>query len=189
MRTLALLTALVATGSWAAIRHLPASEARADSTPRIDARLVQSIALDGGRNLPSSALRAVISTKVGDLLDDQQLERDRAAIEAELASRGYLSAKVAPASVTRGARGGAYLVFDVDAGPLFHLRSVTVTGPGQRDASVVRLVAGDEASHGRMLLARQTLSDTYLRRGGKSVDLQVTTDPATAVLDVVLATR
>jgi hypothetical protein len=189
MRTLALLTALVASGSWVAIRHLPESEAKADTTPGLDARRVQGIALDGGRGLPSSALRAVISTHVGDLVDDQRLDRDRAALQSELEARGYLAAKVAPASITHGPRGGAYLVFDVDAGPVFHLRSVTVTGPGRRDAGVVQLAVGDEASHGRMLLARQTLADTFLRRGGKSVDLQVTTDATAAALDVVLATR
>lgn len=189
MRTLVLLTALVAAGAWAVIRHLPESEARADASPGVDPRLIQGVALDGGRDLPSAALRAVIATRAGDLLDAPRLERDRAAIEAELAARGYRSAHVAPASVTHGPRGGAYVVFDVDAGPMFHLRSVAVTGPGKRDAGVVRLAAGDEARSDRMRLARQTLADTFLHRGGKAVELQVTTDPAAAALDVVLATR
>lgn len=189
MRTLVLLSALVAAGSWAVIRHLPESEAKADASPGVDPRRVQGVALDGGRGLPTAALRAVIATRPGDLLDAPQLERDRAAIEAELAARGYLAAHVAPASVTHGPRGGAYIVFDVDAGPMFHLRSVAVTGPGTRDASVVRLAAGDEAQHDRMRIARQTLADTFLRHGGKAVDLQVTADPAAAALDVVLATR
>jgi len=131
----------------------------------------------------------VVSTKVGDRVDEAQLERDRAAIQAELEGRGYLAARVAPASVTYGARGGAYIVFDIERGPMFHLRSVSVTGPGQRDAAVVRLAAGDEAIPGRLSLARQALADSYARRGGKQVELLLTKDAATAELDVELATR
>jgi hypothetical protein len=188
MRTLVLLTLLVAAGAWVGIRQLP-EEAQAAAPPSIDRRLVQSIAIDGGRKLPYSAMRAAVSTKVGDRYDERQLERDRAAIEAELEARGYLAAKVAPASVTQGPRGGAYLVFDVEPGPVFHLRSVTVTGPGQREAGVVRLAAGDEAIGDRIARARQALADSFARRGGKQVELLVTTDVAAAALDVELATK
>jgi hypothetical protein len=188
MRTLALLAALVSVSAWGVVRHLPEREAQADTRPALDPRQVQSIALDG-RDLPSSALRAAISTQIGELVDDARLERDRAAIQAELSARGHLAAKVAPASVTHGPRGGAYIVFDVEPGPLFHLRAVTVTGPGRRDAAVVRLAAGDEAIQARVALARQTLADTYLRHGGKRVDLRVTPDAAAAALDVELATK
>ena len=103
-------------------------------------------------------------------------------------ARGYLAARVAPASVTYGAR-GAYIVFDIERGPMFHLRSVTVTGPGQRDAAVVRLAAGDEAIRDRLALARQALADSFAHRGGKQVELLVSTDPAAAAVDVELATR
>jgi hypothetical protein len=188
MRLLVLLTALVAAGAWVTIRQLPQKEAQADSTPSIDRRSVLAIAVEG-RSLPRHALRAAVSTKVGDMLDSEQLERDRVAIEAELEGRGYLSARVAPATVTHGPNGGAYLVFDVEPGPMFHLRSVTVTGPGQRDASVVRLAAGDEAIGDRIARARQSLADTFARRGGKQVELLVTTDEAAAALDVELATK
>jgi len=189
MRTLLLLVVLLAAGAWVGIQQLPANEARADILPALDARQVQSITVDGGTNLPISALRAAVSTKVGDLLDEQQLERDRAAIQGELEARGHLAAKVAPASVTYGPRGGAYLVFDVELGPTFHLRSVTVTGPGQRDAAVVRLAAGDEASPARIALARQALADSFSRRGGKQVELRVSTDEAASAVDVELATK
>ncbi len=188
MRALVLLTLLVAAGAVVGIRQLP-EEAQAAPAPTVDRWLVQSVAIDGGRKLPRAALRAVISTKAGDRLDERQLERDRAALEAELEARGHLSAKVAPASVTHGPRGGAYVVFDVDPGPMYHLRSVTVTGPGQRDADVVRLAAGDEARPDRIARARAALADTHARRGWKQVELVVTTDEAAAALDVELATR
>ena len=188
MRTLALLTALLSVSAWVVVHHLPEKEAQADTRPAIDPGQVQSIALDG-RDLPSAALRGAISTQIGDLADAARLERDRAAIQDELFARGHLAAKVAPASVTHGPRGGAYIVFDVDPGPLFHLRSVTVTGPGQRDAAVVRLAAGDAAIQGRVALARQALADAYLGHGGKRVDLRVSSDTAAAALDVELATK
>jgi surface antigen-like variable number repeat protein len=196
MRTLVLLTLLVGVGAWAGIRQLPEGEAQAQTQEQdgaapgaMDRQQVQSIALDGGRGLPSAALRAVISTKIGDRVDEHRLEADRAALAAELEARGYLAAKVAPATITHGARGGAYIVFDIERGPMFHLRSVTVTGPGQRDAAVVRLAAGDEAIAERLALARQALADSFAYRGGKQVELRVTTDVAAAAVDVELATR
>lgn len=192
MRTLVLLTLLVGVGAWAGIRQLPEGEAQAEDKAApgaTDLQQVQSIALDGGRGLPSAALRAVISTKIGDRIDEHRLEADRAALKAELEARGYLAAKVAPATVTHGARGGAYIVFDIERGPMFHLRSVTVTGPGQRDAAVVRLAAGDDAIGERLALARQALADSSAYHGGKQVELRLTTDAAAAAVDVELATR
>lgn len=189
MRTLLLLTVLVTAGAWVAIEQLPEEAQAATPQPSIDRRQVLGIAIDSGRKLPQLAMRAAVSTQVGDLYDDRQLERDRAAIQAELEGRGHLAAKVSPASVTHGPRGGAYLVFDVEAGPVFHLRSVTVTGPGQREAGVVRLAAGDDAVGDRIARARQELADTFTRRGGKQVELLVTTDVAAAALDVELATK
>src|SRR6185503_18188304 len=126
MRTLVLLAALIAAGAWVVIRQLPSKEAQADSLPALPRTEVQSIAIDGGRTLPYAALRAAVSTRIGDQLDSRRLERDRAAIEDELEARGYLAARVSAASVTHGPRGGAYLVFDVEPGPMFHLRTVTV---------------------------------------------------------------
>lgn len=188
MRALLLLGVLTVAGLGLAIRHLP-EEARAAGAPAGDRQRVQAIEVDGGRKLPRAALRAAVTTKVGDQVDTRQLERDRAAIEAELEARGHLAAKVSPASVTYGPHGGAYIVFDVEPGPLYRLRSVTVTGPGQRDADVVRLAVGDEARRDRLVRARQALADTFSRRGGKQVELLVSTDAEAAVLDVELATK
>jgi outer membrane protein assembly factor BamA len=202
MRSLILVVAAVAAGAWMAIHYLPGKEAQAQVQPaevrvqpaeeplrQVGRQIVQSIAIDGGRNVPYAAMRARLSTRVGDPLDARRLEQDRSAIEEELAARGYLAAKVAPASVTFGANGGAYVVFDVEAGRMFHLRSVVVTGPGRRDADVVTLATGDEATHDRIVRARQALADTFARRGGKQVELTLRSDPAAAAVDVELATR
>jgi hypothetical protein len=204
MRSLILVVAAVAAGAWIAIHYLPGKEAQAQvqvqpAEVRVDPaaapvgqagrQTIQSIAIDGGRNVPYAALRARLSTRVGAPLDAQKLEQDRGAIEDELAARGYLAAKVSPASVTFGAHGGAYVVFDVEAGRMFHLRSIAVTGPGRRDADVVTLAAGDDATRDRIARARQALADTFARRGGKHVELTLRSDPAAAAVDVELATR
>mgnify|MGYP001604475630 CR=1 FL=1 len=76
-----------------------------------------------------------------------------------------------------------------------HLRSVAVTGPGQRDASVVTLVVGDEAIRERIEQARQVLANSMARRASgqashkTSVELVLGDDPASATVDVVLVTR
>ncbi|MGN6109931.1 MAG: hypothetical protein ACTHU0_32790, partial [Kofleriaceae bacterium] len=89
-----------------------------------------------------------------------------------------------------GQRGGAYIVFDVETGPMFHLRSVVVSGPGRRDAGVVTLAAGDAAIRERLERARQTLVDTLARRRPRpEVELVTRVDQRAAALDVELVTR
>ena len=63
---------------------------------------------------------------------------------------------------------GAYIVFDVERGPMFHLRSVTVSGPAKQDAGVVTLLSGDDASHDRVAQARQNVAATLERHGRPS---------------------
>lgn len=152
---------------------------------------IAAIALDGGPTLPVAALRARLGSRVGQPVSDAQLERDRIALEAELFARGYLGASVAPASVTFDRRGGgAAVVFDVRTGPIYHLRAIDVRGPGQRDAGVVTLLAGDPAVDGRIERARQTLLETFARRGARlEVAVELTTDRAAAAVDVALVTR
>ena len=191
------LAAVVVAGTWVAARHLPQGEARAESVAERDVRTqeVQSISIDtpksprDERRLPVSELRMLISTKPGELLDQQKLDRDRKAIEGALVACGFLAASVAPASVTFTKNGGAYVVFDVERGPMYRLRTITVTGPGEGDAEVVTLSAGDDAIRARIERARQTLADTIVHRSTKpTVEVRLHEDPATASLDVELAT-
>lgn len=149
---------------------------------------VRSVSLDG-RRLPSARLRAMLETHAGAQLDTVALAHDREALAAELASMGYLAARVAPAVVTFDTAGAAYVTFDIDPGKLFHLRSVTVTGPG-KDLMVITLGPGDDAVKTRIDSARQALADALARRGKPAtVELSVHTDLAAAAVDVVLATR
>ena len=190
------LVAAAAAGAWATVRHLPGSvsssaEAPAAAEPspaQISAqREVQSIALDGGRGLPLASLRDCLATHQGDQLDAGRLAQDRAALEHELESRGYLAARVEPAIVTFSPSGGAYVTFPITAGPVFKLRSVTVKGAPIKDASVVTLIAGDEAVASRIERARVTLADALGRRGKPAtITVALTTDAAAAAVDVEL---
>ncbi len=190
------LAAMVVAGTWFAATHLPTSEARAESTQLQHApQEVLSVAIDTpqstreSRRLPLAELRSLITTRPGEQLDAFKLEADRRAIEDALVARGYLGAHVASPSVTFAKAGGAYVVFDVDRGAMYHLRSITVTGPGEHDAGVVTLSTGDDAVRSRLERARQALAEVLANRASKSrVELHVHEDPATASLDVELAT-
>jgi hypothetical protein len=185
MRSVLLVVAVVAGGTWVGIRHVPSSAA-AIETVRLPAQEIQSVAIDG-RGLPLAALRAVLTTHPGDAVDAARLEHDRTALEAELAAAGRLAAHVEPATLTYGSAGGAFVTFQIDQGPMFKLRSVTVRGATQREAGVLTLSAGDDAVAGRIESARHTLEETLTRRGKPSrVTVDVRTDRAAGVVDVEL---
>ncbi|MBX3156022.1 MAG: hypothetical protein KF773_08480 [Deltaproteobacteria bacterium] len=191
---------VVAVGGAAVVyRALPSTEAVASSALPIPPQQIQSVsisrsrgtdAVDGASGLPMAALRGQLSTRVGQMLDARRLERDRAALERELADRGYLAARVAPAHVDFAAQGGAYVVFDVERGPMFHLRKIDVTGPGAREVGVVTLSPGDEFVVDRIAHAKQALVDTLGRRGAKvSVEASQHLDVAAAAVDLTLVTK
>ena len=190
MRPVLALLAAVAVCTGLAVHFLPQHEARAASHMTIRAHDVRSISFAGGWGMPYAALRAAVTTRLGDSIDDAQLERDRLAVERELASRGYLAARVARPSVTLAAAGGAYIVFDIERGPLFKLRSITVTGPGKDHAGVITLARGDDALGDRISRAGQAVTDTLARHGKHSqVEIKLATDPISATVDVALVTR
>lgn len=191
MRAIAIVIAGVIVAVWAMFRHGPVTTASAEVAVRGPApRLqeVRSVSLDG-RKLLSSQLREVIETRPGAQLDAEGLRRDRDAMERELADLGYLAAKVSPADVTFDRSGAAYVTFDIDQGPMFHLRNIEVTGPG-KDATIVTLVPGGDAIRSRIERARQELAESLARRGRPAtVELSVRTDVGAAAVDVVLATH
>lgn len=156
--------------------------------PAAQVKEVRSIGFDGNQ-LPLARLRELLETHPGEPLDPDRLTRDRAAMARELAATGYLAAQVAPADVTLDAAGAAYIVFEIDKGPLFHLRKVDVTGPG-KDTAVVTISPGDEAIQARIDQARKTLAEGLARRGKPSaVELSVQVDRPAAAVDVVLTTH
>jgi hypothetical protein len=185
------ITAVVLVAAWVTLRRLPHPEANVEAAlnhPVARLQEVRSLSLEG-KKLPLARLRAVLTTRAGESLDRPRLDRDRDAMESELADLGYLAARVEPAVVTFDAAGAAYVAFEVDPGKLFHLRNVEVTGTG-RNAVVVTLAAGDDAIRGRIERARLAMSDGLARRGKpRAVELSVHTDLAAAAVDVVFATR
>lgn len=177
-------------GAWMlATGRATASEASAHVDPTA-ASTVRGVAIDGGRGTPLAALRGVLATRVGEVLDPAKLTRDRDALEAELAAQGYLSAVVGLPSVTRTSA-GTYVVFDLERGPLFHVRSVVVSGPGHHETDVVTIAAGDAAVQSRLVNARDSLALMLSRRSAKppTVELRVQRDASAAALDVELLTR
>jgi outer membrane protein assembly factor BamA len=191
VRALVFVIALVIVAGWLMLRHGPVTTANAETAvdrPIAHLQEVRSVSLDGPR-VASAQLRAVLETRAGAQLDAGRLARDRDAMERALSDLGYLAARVEPAVVTFDAAGAAYVTFELDQGPMFHLRNVEVTGPGV-DATVVTLAPGDAAVRDRIERARSGLADGLARRGRpEAVELSVHTDLAAAAVDVVLATR
>ncbi len=189
VRSIAIVTAVVIMAAWAMLRYPSGSAADSPAVERPAGHLqeIRSIALDGHNSL-SPQLRELLETRVGAPLDRDRLDRDRRAMERALDDLGYLAARVEPATVAFDAAGAAYVSFEIEQGPVFHVRSVRVTGPG-KDAVVITLAAGDDAIRSRIELARQALADGLGRRGRPAkVALSVRTDLAEAAVDVILAT-
>jgi hypothetical protein len=187
VRSLLLLTLLTAIAAVLVVQSLPEGDASAGGIPHHTKR-VESITIDG-RGLPLSRMRAALETAIGSDIDTQTLARDRAALEDVLASRGYLSGRVASPVVTYGPSGGVYVVFDVERGPLYHVRSITLAGPGWGDAGVVTLVPGDEALPDRLDYVRRTAEHTLANHGmDAAIELSVRHDAFAHLVDVTLTT-
>jgi hypothetical protein len=153
------------------------------------AHAIRSIAFDGD-HLPIVALRDALATRVGDPLDRATLGHDRAALQQVLAARGYLAAVVEPGRVTLDASGGAFVTFGIATGPVFHVRSIAVTGAAAKDAGVVTIAQGDVALPDRLARERDAIATRLGARGTHAgVALEVTRDPAAAAVDVILAVR
>ncbi len=181
MRSIALLTVAAVAAVWAVVRHLPAeNEAVAETAHPQQIVGVSLDALDNGHALPVSALRAVLDTKSGDLLDPTNLEHDRAAIRTVLEGRGFLGARVEAPTVTFSG-GGAYVVFAVSCGTVYHFRDITTSGLNARDAGLVTLGAWDTANPERVERVRQALAEVA---GGKTVIATLHTDTAANAVDV-----
>lgn len=189
MRSLLLFLALVAVGAWAVIRHLPESQAQAGASAIVSGvrpQEIRSVSLDG-RGLPLAALRDVLQSKAGQLVDLATLARDRAVLEETLVARGYLAAKVDEARVTFGAGGATFVTFPIETGPMFRIRNVTVTGARAQDAGVVTLGAGETADAARITQARQALEARLGVRSQRSLVLtRLVPDVAAGLVDVEL---
>ena len=178
--------AVVIAAGWVGIRHLPRT-AEADVVRTTRPQVVESVALDG-RGLPAvGALRQAVSTRVGAVIDPDQLARDRAALEAELVARGYLAAHVAPATVSHDEDGGAFITFAIEQGQPFRVRSVKVAGAAPADAGVVTLRTGEVVLSERIERARAALADRLAARGKRSeVAANVVPDISAGVVDIEL---
>ena len=194
MRHLAVLAVCAAAAAFVLVRELPEHEADATAVHASRPQEVQSVALDGSRGLPVAELRATLATHAGELLDAQKLEHDRGALETALVNRGYLSAKVAPASVMFDSSGGAFISFAIERGALFHVRNVEVVGATEQNAGVVTIKKGEVVRSDKLERARAALAERLVVRSAKqtqkpSVAVKLEPDEATAAVDVVLGVK
>jgi len=186
VRSIVVLCLCAAVAAAVLVHELPEGEAQAEghvSRPQE----IQSVAFDGP-DLPVAALRSVLASRTGDLLDRDKLATDRASLQATLVARGYLGARVESAQVLFDESGGAFITFAVTPGAMFHVRDVHVVGAAERDTGIVTLAKGAVASADRVERARDALA-TRLRVRGKASAVAVTLAPDTdtASVDVVLS--
>jgi len=188
MRPLLVLIVLAAVAAGVLVHELPEGEAKAD-TQVLRAQEIQNIAFDG-RSLPVMAMRQILASRPGDLLDSAKLERDRASLQAFLEARGFLAARVDVPSVTFAPNGGAYVSFAIAQGPMFHVRNVRLVGASDQDG-VVTISPGDDASAERIERARQALVSSLPLKAHKqaTVTLKMHTDLAASAVDVELIAR
>jgi outer membrane protein assembly factor BamA len=186
VRSIVVLCVCVAAVAAVGIHELPEGQADAEGHATRPQE-VQSVSLDG-HDLPVAALRSVLATRTGDLLDASKLSSDRNGLEAALVARGFLDARVDPAQVMFDVSGGAFVTFAITPGSMFHVRDVQVVGAAERDTGIVTLAKGAVASADRVERARDALA-TRLRVRGKAAAVAVTLAPdaETASVDVVLS--
>lgn len=183
------MTIALAAG-WVAIRHLPADAQAEPVTLDLHPQQIRSVALDGDRGLPTAALRDVLETKAGGLIDLGAVKRDRLALTNVLVERGYLAAVVGDARVTFGAGGVVYVTFPITQGPVFRLRNVTVAGASAAEAGVVTFAGGDVADAGRIARARKAVEERLRVRGKQNaVEASLSLDAAAGVADLTLSAR
>lgn len=129
-----------------------------------------------------------MTLEVGDRYDAAKAAHDRSALEAALVERGYLIAKVDFPQVSYDATGGVFVTYAIAQGPLFHVRTVTVTGTTETMAGVVTLAAGEVVAADRIEKARLAMAERMAVRGKPaSVVAKVVPDETTPVADVELA--
>lgn len=187
MKSLLVALSVAVGGGYAAFQAWPTGEAQAARVVRTDGPIASiSLATADGADIPILAMRAALVSQRGEQIDAAKLDADRAALLAQLTSRGYLASHVAPAVVVYG-EDGAYVTYDIELGVRYRIRTVTVTGATDKDA-VITIGNGDDAIASRIESARNTLSDN-LARHGKPHEVSVTTtiDHANLVVDVTLA--
>ena len=186
VRSFVVMVVVAGIASWAVGRN---SSKTAEATERVvRPREVQSVAIDGRGDLPMANLRAALSTRIGEQLDDAKLAQDRAALESVLVTRGYLDAHVAKPDVVFDADQAAFVVFHVELGAQFHVRSVEVKGASARDAGVVTLASGEVMRPELIERARAALAERLRVRGKHAtVVATVRRDAQARAVDVELA--
>lgn len=184
-----ILMALALAAGWVVLQHLP-DEAQAEPVARdVRPQEVLSVSLDG-RELPVAALREVLETQPGTLIDLAAVQRDRVALTKVMVDRGYLAARVETPRVTFGAGGVVYVTFSITQGALFRIRNIAVAGASAHEAGILTLASGEVADADRIALTRRAVEARLKVRGKQhAVDAALALDTAAGLVDIQLTAR
>jgi hemolysin activation/secretion protein len=142
-----------------------------------------------GPGLRASAFEPLFADRIGETVAPVALEAERAEVTAALVARGHLDAVVGPPEVER-AGDAAIVELAVDAGPVYHVRSVRVEGARAKKHAVLAGIpvvrAGAEAI-AEDLEASAALIRAYLteRKARGAVSYRLELDRPTKRVDVV----
>src|SRR5690348_7316527 len=147
--------AALAAGGWYVAEWMPSQQAAAasiTSRPADHPQQIRSVRLDGER-LPTTLLGAKLSTKIGDSLDLARLAADRQVLRDAMLARGCWAADVGAPDIVFGDDGGAHVSFRIVAGPVFHVRGVTIAADAATAEALrteLTLSEGDDVSPERL---------------------------------------
>lgn len=190
MRAALVTTALLASLALVGWRWLESdTPAAAAAAAPADPGQVSSVTFRGA-NLAAQRTRALLATQRGGRLDAAALERDRAAVQADLQAQGFWRATVAPATVTVGSS-GAHVAFAVDRGALHRVGAMAIVGVDAQLAADLRaaltLGTGDVITPDAVERNRAFIAELLARRGRHAVvTTQTVAAPGAATVDVTV---
>jgi outer membrane protein insertion porin family len=127
-----------------------------------------------GDPLPESERERLVPIRAEGSADEDLLEDSRRAIETYFHARGY---RDAAAPVTREERGGDLIItFDIDRGPRYILRSVTITGNAAVSTAellpFVKLESGQPLVETTLSARIESVRSLYRVRGFRGADVK-----------------
>jgi len=168
-----------------------ASASDSVSRAKVAAGTVETVQFSGP-GLRAPYLAAVVGTQAGVALSQPALQADRIRIVDALVARGHLDASAGEPRVQWTATGAALVDFPVEAGAVYVVRTVAVSGgPAALDlASVPTLVSGDLADANRIEQSAALLRGWCKDHGvSAKVTWTIAPDPISKQVDVTFTLK
>ena len=160
----------LALATWGVVQLVP-RDVQADELAAAPTDVVRSIRFRG--DLEPIGAHDALRTRVGRPVDANALASDRAQLEASLIGEGHLDARVS-------ATGTVDVVFAVDAGPLYRMGAVRLSGPLAARypglADELTIAAGDDVSARAIERTQERLATWLAVHGIARVELSHTLD-------------